>query len=63
MRRADITIYPRKSDFTLQCKCGTITTYGSSFKEEWDEEVTFECRYCGTKYTATIRTSCKEGMK
>jgi hypothetical protein len=38
------------SDFTLHCECGIDTTYGSSFKTEWEEGTCLECRECGRKY-------------
>lgn len=53
-KREELTIFPRKSDFTLHCICGTVTTYGSSFKEDWYEGTEFECRYCGAKYKVNI---------
>lgn len=42
MKRERIFIYPRKSDFSLICKCGAVTTYGSMFKEEWDKNTIFQ---------------------
>lgn len=58
--KARMSVYPRKSDFTLQCICGTITTYGSSFKEDWYEGTEFKCRYCGAKYLVKVDTKCEK---
>ena len=49
-----ITIHSMKSDFILVCKCGTITTYGSSFNTEWKDGMSLECRECGSKYYPAI---------
>ena len=62
-RIAKITIYPRKSDFTLFCKCGTCTTYGSSKDEEWDEDTVFQCRHCGAKYSAVVKVKAHDVSK
>ena len=60
MKRGRLYIYPRVSDFSLICKCGAITTYGSMFKEEWSIDTVFPCRICGAKYSANIKITVNQ---
>ena len=46
----EIVAYLRKSDFTLTCECGTITTYGSSMDEHFEEGMSLQCRECEREY-------------
>ena len=51
--KVEVKLRSMKSDFTLYCQCGTITTYGSS-KIEWKEGMILECRICKAKYYPSI---------
>mgnify|MGYP001411079934 FL=1 len=54
---SEIVVYLRKSDFTLTCECGTITTYGSSMNEHFEEGVSLECRKCKKEYYPIVNVT------
>ena len=43
------------ADFTLYCKCGTVTTYGSMFKQKLEKGMYLNCRECGREYMPFVK--------